>query len=70
MPIKSHLPSSSTARSAHDLGYNLVFVSDGMTDHDAEVHRHSVENVFPRIGEMATTDEVLELLNNRGKQER
>jgi len=52
----------STARSAHDLGYHLVFVKDAMTDRDAQVHQHTVERVFPRIGETATTDEVLELV--------
>ncbi len=49
----------STARSAHDLGYNVVFVVDAMTDRDAEVHRHSVEKTFPRLGETATTNDVL-----------
>ena len=35
----------STARSAYDLGYNVVFVGDAMTDRDAEVHRHSIERI-------------------------
>lgn len=52
----------STARSAHDLGYNVALVVDAMTDRDADAHRHSVEKVFPRLGESAATDEVLKLL--------
>jgi nicotinamidase-related amidase len=48
-----------TARAAYDHGYNVVAVTDAMTDMDAENHRHAVENVFPRIGETATTAEVL-----------
>jgi nicotinamidase-related amidase len=52
----------STARSAYDLGYNVVFVADAMTDLNADNHRHSVENVFPRFGEVDTADKVLELL--------
>ncbi|HEX7159237.1 MAG TPA: isochorismatase family protein [Edaphobacter sp.] len=55
----------STARSAYDLGYNVVFVSDAMTDLKADMHQHSIEKVFPRIGELATTDEVLALLSSR-----
>jgi nicotinamidase-related amidase len=51
-----------TARSAYDLGYNVVFVVDAMTDRDAEVHCHSVEKVFPRLGETTMTDDVLKLL--------
>ncbi len=48
-----------TARAAYDHGYNVVFVTDAMTDVDADNHRHAVENVFPRIGETATTTDVL-----------
>jgi nicotinamidase-related amidase len=52
----------STARSAYDLGYNVSMVTDAMTDRDADNHRHSVEKIFPRLGETATTGEVLALL--------
>ena len=55
-----------TARSAYDLGYNLVLVTDAMTDRDAEAHRYSVEKVFPRIGETDTTANVLPLLGVQG----
>jgi nicotinamidase-related amidase len=51
-----------TARSAYDLGYNVVLVVDAMTDRDAVAHQHSVEKIFPRLGETATTEEVLKLL--------
>ena len=53
-----------TARSAFDHGYNVVFVVDAMTDRDAEVHRHSIEKVFPRLGETDTTENVLKLLRS------
>ena len=33
-----------------------------MTDPDATAHAHSVERVFPRLGETATTADVLSLL--------
>jgi nicotinamidase-related amidase len=52
----------STARSAYDLGYNVVLVIDAMTDLNAEAHRHTVERIFPRIGETETTERVLEKL--------
>jgi nicotinamidase-related amidase len=51
-----------TARSAYDHGYNVVFVIDAMTDRSDEAHRHSVEKIFPRLGETDTTDNVLKLL--------
>lgn len=50
----------STARSAYDLGYNVVLVVDAMTDRDPEAHNRSVEKIFPRIGETETTANVLE----------
>jgi nicotinamidase-related amidase len=52
----------STARSAYDLGYNVALVVDAMTDREADTHRHSVEKIFPRIGETDMTDNVLTLL--------
>jgi nicotinamidase-related amidase len=52
----------STARSAYDYGYNVVLVADAMTDRDADVHRHSVEKIFPRLGETASAEDVLKLL--------
>ena len=60
--IATSLGVESTARSAYDLGYNVVFAVDAMTDRDAEAHRHSVEKIFPRLGEVDTTDNVLERL--------
>jgi nicotinamidase-related amidase len=52
----------STGRSAFDLGYNVVFISDAMTDRTEEGHRHSIDKFFPRIGQVVTTAEVLKLL--------
>jgi nicotinamidase-related amidase len=52
----------STARSAYDLGYHVVLVTDAISDRDAEAHRHSVEKIFPRLGESGATDDVLRLL--------
>jgi nicotinamidase-related amidase len=54
-----------TARSAYDHGYNVTLVVDAMTDLDAEAHRHSIEKIFPKVGETATTDDVLKLLAQR-----
>jgi len=55
----------STARSAHDLGYNVTLVVDAMTDRSDEMHRHSAEKVFPRLGEVTRTDDVLKVLNEQ-----
>jgi nicotinamidase-related amidase len=52
----------STARSAFDYGYNVVLVSDAMTDMNADAHRNSVEKIFPRLGEVDFTENVVKML--------
>ncbi|WP_328323239.1 MULTISPECIES: isochorismatase family protein [unclassified Streptomyces] len=52
----------STARSASDHGYHVVLATDAITDPDVEAHRHSVGRVFPKLGETATTGEILDML--------
>jgi nicotinamidase-related amidase len=51
-----------TARVGYDLGYNIVSVGDAMADRDPLAHQHAVEVQLKKIGEVATTDEVLALL--------
>jgi nicotinamidase-related amidase len=60
--VATSLGVESTARSAYDYGYNVVIVVDAVTDREADVHRHCVEKIFPRISETDTTDSVLKLL--------
>ncbi len=54
----------STARSLYDAGYNVVLALDAMTDRDAEAHRLTVEKIFPRLGEVETTEKLLERLRS------
>ena len=49
----------STARSAADHGYHVVVATDAVADPDAEAHRHSVGRIFPKLGETATTGDIL-----------
>lgn len=60
--ISTSIGVESTARSAYDLGYNVVLVADAMTDRSAEAHRHSTETIFPRLGEICSTAELLHAL--------
>jgi len=52
----------STGRRAYDLGYSVVIVTDAISDPRAESHENSVTRVFPALGQLATTPEVLALL--------
>jgi nicotinamidase-related amidase len=53
----------STARAAHEHGYHVVLVADAMLDPDQASHEHTITRVFPRLGEVTTTREVLAALN-------
>jgi nicotinamidase-related amidase len=52
-----------TARAAHEHGYHVVLATDAMTDRDPDLHENSVQRIFPRLGETATTDDVLAMLD-------
>lgn len=52
----------STARDAFERGYQLVFAEDAMAAYSADDHRHSVESVFPRMGRVRSTEQVLAAL--------
>ncbi|MGF7135969.1 nicotinamidase-related amidase [Paraburkholderia sp. EB58] len=61
--IATSIGVESTARYAHEHGYHVALVTDAMTDLDPVSHQHSVEKIFPRLGETTTTNEVLSSLN-------
>lgn len=52
----------STARQAHEAGFNVTLAVDAMTDLNAETHENSLARIFPRLGETGKTDEILALL--------
>jgi len=54
-----------TARAAYERGFNVSFAEDAMTDLVASAHEHSLRTIFPRLGEVGTTDSVVELLEKR-----
>ena len=57
--ISTSIGVESTARDAYERGYNQIFVEDAMAARDLEEHRHTVRSLFPRIGRVRTTEEVL-----------
>ncbi|WP_280268333.1 hydrolase [Nocardia wallacei] len=60
--IATSIGVESTARAAHEHGYTVTLATDAMSDRDPESHAHSLTKIFPRLGETATTDEILALL--------
>ena len=55
----------STARQAHELGYNVAFAVDAMADLNADTHANSIQRMFPRIGETGTSADVVAMLASR-----
>jgi nicotinamidase-related amidase len=60
----------STARHAHELGFNVAVAVDAMTDMSADAHHNSITRIFPRMGETGTTQQIVDLLDaaSHGKQ--
>ncbi len=54
-----------TARQAYELGFNVTLALDAMTDMRSEAHDYSIKNVFPRLGETGTSQQIIDLLPAR-----
>jgi nicotinamidase-related amidase len=60
--IATNMGVESTGRDAFERGYDLVFVEHAMSSLTAEWHSFSVTQIFPRIGRVRSTEEVLTAL--------
>jgi len=60
--VSTSIGVESTARWAYELGYNVTLAVDAMSDTRIESHAHSVEHVFPRLGETGTSQQIVEAL--------
>jgi len=61
--ISTSIGVEGTARAASERGYNITFAEDAMTDLHADAHEHSLKNIFPRIGEIDSTENIIKKLN-------
>ena len=52
----------STARQAYEQGFNVTLALDAITDMRAEAHDYSLKNVFPRLGETGSAEQIIALL--------
>ena len=62
--ISTSIGVESAARAANERGYELTIVTDAVTDTSERAHLNSLEVIFPRIAELATTEEVLTAIDN------
>jgi len=51
-----------TARQAYEQGFNVTLALDAMTDFREMAHEYSIRNVFPRVGETGTAQQIISLL--------
>jgi nicotinamidase-related amidase len=51
-----------TARQAYEQGFNVTLAIDAMTDARPQAHDYSLANVFPRLGETGTCQDIIDLL--------
>jgi nicotinamidase-related amidase len=62
--IATSMGVESTARQAHERGFNVTLAIDAMTDMNADAHLNSTTRVFPKLGETGTTEEIIALLES------
>jgi nicotinamidase-related amidase len=56
----------STARDAYERNYELIFAEDAMTGQSAEAHQNSTTRIFPRLGRVRSTEQILAALKDNG----
>lgn len=58
--ISTNFGVEGTARSAYNMGYDVVFAEDAMGTSKVEMHEGSLKNVFPYIGRVRTVAQIIE----------
>jgi nicotinamidase-related amidase len=60
--ISTNIGVESTARAAYEHNYAVVLAEDAMSAADAAQHQFAVEKIFPRLGRVRSTAEILDAL--------
>lgn len=60
--ISTNIGVESTARAGYELGYTLVLVEDAMSCAASEHHQASVNYIFPRLGLVRQSEDVIQAL--------
>jgi nicotinamidase-related amidase len=60
--IATNFGVESTARAAFDRGYELVFIGDAMTSVSGEAHDFAVKHIFPRMGRVRSSTDIIAAL--------
>ena len=57
--ISTNIGVESTARDAYERNYRQIFARDAMAARSAEEHEMSIARIFPRLGQVRTTDQII-----------
>ena len=60
--ISTNFGVESTARDAWERNYEIVFAEDAMSSFEAEAHNFAIKKIFPRLGRVRSTADVLSTL--------
>jgi nicotinamidase-related amidase len=60
--IATNFGVESTARNGYEFGYHVVFAEDAMGTFTKPSHEFAIQNIFPRLGRVRTTEEILQAL--------
>ena len=63
--IATNFGVESTARDAYERGFEQVFIEDAMSGLTAEAHQFAITTIFPRMGRIRSTDDVLAAIKAR-----
>lgn len=65
--IATNIGVESTARFAYEYGYQQIFVEDAMSALSADEHMFTVTKIFPRIGRVRKTNELINRISKHLK---
>jgi nicotinamidase-related amidase len=60
--IATNIGVESTARDAWERGFGLIFAEDATSATSAEHHAFALENIFPRLGRVRSTAQIVDML--------
>jgi len=63
--IATNFGVESTARDAYERGFEQVFVEDAMSGLTADAHQFAISTIFPRMGRVRSTEDVLAAIRAR-----
>ena len=64
--ISTSIGVESTARFAHELGFNVAIATDATTDMNADAYHNSITRIFPRLAETGLTEDIIALIQKAG----